>query len=63
MGCWAPIQKVFCSLHKVMRSPKLDDVTKVAACNNVARAKLGWVGEINISQLPNFKRFRKLVLN
>ena len=46
-----------------MRSPKLDDVTKVAACNNVARAKLGWVGEINISQLPNFKRFRKLVLN
>ena len=47
-GAWKPIQKDFCGSPKLGDPPKLGNVSKGAACINVARAKLGWVGRSSL---------------
>ena len=58
-----PIQKELRGPHKVKRSHKLCDVTKVAACGIVATGRSGRMGEIVLMQSHNFMRSTKLLLN
>lgn len=65
----ASIQNAFCGPHKVMRSPKLcdvTDVTKVAACRIVFTGRLGRVGrsaDCSYAMPHNFMWFTQLLLN